>query len=91
MRLMRNPWTRAFLVWAAVCLAVALLLGMDAFAGLIRAQDACFYQGAPCPQAGHPKLIQLEVAFLGIPLVWGLGVVLGVVARAVAARRPHRR
>jgi hypothetical protein len=88
MRLLRSPWTRALLVWTVVLLAAAILVALDAMIGLYRADQACFFQYpvVPCPQAGDPLLFRLDFAFFGIPLIWLVGVLLGVVGRALARR-----
>jgi hypothetical protein len=67
---------------------MAVVLAADASAGLFDAQQACFFQRAPCPDDAHPKLAQLQFAFLGMPLIWLVGVMLGIVARVVDRRRP---
>ncbi len=88
MRMLRSPWTRGFLVWTVILLAVATLVALDAVIGLLRADDACFFQYplVPCPQAGDPLLVQLHFAFFGFPLIWLVGVLLGAVGRALARR-----
>ena len=86
MRRIRSPWTRAFLIWTVVSLVATLVVAADASAGLGDAQQACFFQTAPCPDGKHPKVVQLQFAFLGMPLIWVVGVMLGIVARAVDRR-----
>lgn len=86
MRRLRSPWTRAFLIWAGVSLVATLIVAADASLGLYNAQQACFFQTAPCPDASHVKVIQLQFAFLGMPLIWVVGVAAGAVARAVRGR-----
>jgi hypothetical protein len=83
---LKSPWTRAFLVWTIVALVAAIVVAVDAVIGLLRSADACFFQTGPCSQAGDPDVIQLQVAFFGIPLVWLLGVLVGAVGRAIAGR-----
>lgn len=86
MRMLRSPWTRAFLVWTVILLAAATLVALDAVIGLLRAADDCYFQAGPCSQAGDPDSVQLLFAFFGIPLIWLVGVLLGVVGRALARR-----
>jgi hypothetical protein len=86
MRRLRSPLLRAFLVWTVVLLAAAILLAFGAIIGFVRAQDACFFQTAPCPGSDDPNLVQLAVAFFGIPLIWLIGVLLGAIGQALAAR-----
>lgn len=89
MRVLRSPWTRAFLVWTVILAAAAILVAIGALIGLANADQACFlqYPVVPCPQSGDPLLVQLDFAFFGFPLIWFVGVLLGVVARALARRR----
>jgi hypothetical protein len=91
MRLIRSPWARAFLVWTVAFFAVAIVVALEALVSLGQAEQACFFEPVPCPVAGHPKLVQLDVAVFVIPLIWLVGVILGVVARAVADRRQRGR
>ena len=86
MRMLRSPWTRAFLVWTVMLLAAATLVALVAVIGLLRADDRCYFQIGPCPQAGDPDLVKLDFAVFGIPLIWLAGVLLGVVGRALAGR-----
>lgn len=86
MQMLRSPWTRAFLVWTAVLVAVATVLALGAVIGFLRADDECWFQSGPCPQAGDRNFVQLEFAVFGIPLIWLVGVLLGVVVRALARR-----
>ena len=84
---LRSPWVRLFLAWTVVLLGIATVVGIDALMGINRANDDCFFQTGPCPQAGDPDFVQLDVAFFVIPLVWLVGVLLGVVLRSVGGRR----
>jgi hypothetical protein len=84
MRRLRSPWTRAFLAWTVILLAAATLVAIDAVIGLLRAAERCYFQVGPCPQTGDPVPVELQFAFFGIPLIWVVGVLLGVVGRALA-------
>jgi type IV secretory pathway VirB3-like protein len=86
MRLIRSPWTRAFLVWTAVLAAAAIVLAVVAVMGLLRADDACFFQVGPCPEFGDVNHVRLVIACFGIPLIWLVGVLVGAVARVLAKR-----
>jgi hypothetical protein len=90
MRLLRSPWVRAFLIWTAVLLAAAAVVGIGAVIGLLRAADECFFQTGPCSQAGDTNSVLLAIAFFGIPLIWLAGVLLGVLGRTLASRRRRR-
>ena len=87
MRRLRNPWTRALLVWTAVLLAAATILAIGAVAGFLRSADDCYFQVGPCSQAGDPDVVRLQFAVFGIPLIWLVGVLVGVVGRMRAGRR----
>jgi hypothetical protein len=87
MRLLRSPWTRAFLVWTVVLLAAATVVAVDAVIGLLHTADECYFQIGPCSQAGDPDVVELQFAVFGLPLIWVVGVLLGVVGRAMARRR----
>ncbi len=90
MRRLRSPWVRAFLVWTFVLLAAAIVLAIGAMVGLLQAQNACFFQTAPCPGSDDPNLVLLGVAFFVIPLIWLIGVLLGAIGRALAGRTRNR-
>jgi nucleoside permease NupC len=87
MRLIKSPWTRAFLAWTIVLAGAAIVLAFVAVLGLLKADDACFFQIGPCPEFGDVNHVRLAIAFFGIPLAWLLGVLLGAVARVLARRR----
>jgi hypothetical protein len=86
-RLIRSPWTRAFLVWTIALAVAAILLAIVAVMGLLRADDACFFQVGPCPEIGDANHVRLAIAFFGIPLIWLVGVLVGALAHVLARRR----
>ena len=86
MRRMRSRWARGLLVWSLVLLGAMIVVAFDAVRGLYEAQQACFFQNVPCPQAGDPKEIQLTFAFFGIPLIWLIGLVIGIAGWAIKER-----
>ena len=86
MRLIHSPWARAFLVWTLVLAVAAILLALVAVIGLLRADDACFFQVGPCPEFGDVNHVRLAIAFFGIPLLWLVGVLFGAVARVLVRR-----
>ena len=71
------------MVWTVVLTAAATLLAITAVGGFLDSADDCWFQTGPCAQAGDPNFTRLEFAVFGIPLIWSVGVVLGVVARRV--------
>jgi hypothetical protein len=90
---MRSPWVRGLIAWSLVMLVVAIVVAFDAMRALYDAQQACFFTGTPetCPESGDPKEVQLAVAFVGIPLVWLTGLMIGIAGRAAAERNRRRR
>jgi hypothetical protein len=84
---LRSPWTRAFLAWTAALAFVAVILFVAAVVGFLGAADACYFQIGPCAQAGDANFALLQSAVFGIPMVWLVGVLVGVAARAVVRRR----
>jgi hypothetical protein len=87
MRRVRNPWLRGLIAWSLVLLVVAIVVAFDAISSLYDAQQACFFQTTtPCPEPGDPKEVQLAIAFVGIPLVWLTGLVIGIAGWAVTER-----
>jgi hypothetical protein len=85
-KLFRSRWTRAMLVWTIALVVLAIVLAVDAVIGLLRADDACFFQIGPCPEFGDANHVRLAVAFFGIPLIWLVGVLVGAVARVLLRR-----
>ena len=81
MRRLRSPWTRAFLVWTVVLVVAATLLAISAVGGFLNSAGDCWFEAGPCAQAGDANFVRLELAVFGIPLIWLVGVVVGVVAR----------
>ena len=93
MRPFRSKWARGVALWSLALLALAIVLAVTAVAGLIDAQQACFF-GFPsveCPDGQDGRVSLLTFAFFGIPLIWLAGVVVAIVGRAVATRRNERR
>ena len=87
MRLLRSPWRRAFLAWTVISLIMGVVLALDALNGISRAHEACFFQTGPCPELGNPDFVQLDFAFFGVPSIWMVGVLMGIIGRALAGRR----
>jgi hypothetical protein len=87
MRSPRSGWSRGRLVrilalWTLVMLIVAIALATQAMLTLNQAEQACFFNfpATPCPAADDPAVTRLTVALVGIPLAWGIGlVVIGLV------------
>jgi ABC-type Fe3+ transport system permease subunit len=83
---LRSPWTRAFLVLTVVMVLVAVVLFAAAVIGFLRSADDCWFQTGPCAQAGDANDMTLRIAVFGVPLVWLVGVFVGVAAHAWARR-----
>ena len=92
MRPFRSRWARGVALWSLALLVVAVVLAVTAVAGLIDAQQACFF-GFPsveCPDGQDWRVSLLTFAFFGVPLIWLAGLVVAIVGRAVVARRSER-
>jgi hypothetical protein len=92
MRTFRSTWAGGVALWSLALLVVAIVLAVSAVAGLIDAQQACFF-GFPsvqCPDGQDWRVSLLTFAFFGVPLMWLAGVVVAIVGRAVATRRNKR-
>jgi hypothetical protein len=87
MRRLRDPWTRAFLVWTGAMTLVAVGLFVLAVIGFIDAAEGCFVQTGPCSTAGDANFVTLQAAVFAVPAIWLAGVLVGVVARAIDRRR----
>jgi anti-sigma factor RsiW len=74
----RARWraVRPALLWTLGAFAVAVVIAVGAVASLVDAQQACYFQTAPCPSRDDPRLVWLAVAFFIVPLVWLLGLLL---------------
>ncbi len=93
MRPLSSRWARGVVLWTLVLLVVAIALAVSAVAGLIDAQQACFF-GFPsvaCPDGQDWRVGLLTFAFFVVPLIWLIGVVVALIGRAVAKRQRERR
>jgi Na+/proline symporter len=97
MRMPHAGWTRGRLVriivlWTLFMLIMAIALATEAMLSLNQAEQACFFNfpATPCPGADDPALTRLTVAFVGVPLAWGIGVVVIGLAWSVNRRNVSR-
>lgn len=83
-------YARGVVLWTVVLLVVAVFVVEQALESLMAADQACFfnYPSVACPSADDPAFVRLLFAFLGIPLIWLVGIVAVRVARS---RRRGRR
>lgn len=82
MRRTRGRLVPGLVLWTLVMLIVAIALATEAMLSLNQAEQACFFNfpATPCPAADDPALTRLTMAFVGVPLAWGIGlVVIGLV------------
>lgn len=82
MRRTRGRLVPGLVLWTLVILIVAIALATEAMLSLNQAEQACFFNfpATPCPAADDPALTRLTMAFVGVPLAWGIGlVVIGLV------------
>jgi hypothetical protein len=86
---LRSRWVRWVLLWTVVLLVIATVVAVAATASLYDAQQRCFlgYPSVPCPSGDDPRVGQLTLAFVGIPLVWLAGIGLTAVAWVVRQRQ----
>jgi hypothetical protein len=77
---------RPAIAWTLISFGVALVIAIAATASLNEAGEACSFGTVPCPDAGDPRLAWLLFAFVGVPLVWLLGLLL--LAVRSTGRRP---
>lgn len=78
----RGRLVPGLVLWTLVMLIVAIALATEAMLSLNQAEQACFFNfpATPCPAADDPALTRLTMAFVGVPLAWGIGlVVIGLV------------
>ena len=82
----RERWraARPAIAWTLASFAAALVIALVAMAGLVGAAEACSVGDNPCPEVADPWFRWLLVAFVGVPLVWLLGLLL------LAVRTPTR-
>ena len=67
---------RPALLWTLGSFAVSIVIAIAATTSLTDAQQACFYGADPCPAGDDPRLAWLVVAFVVVPVVWLLGLLL---------------
>lgn len=89
MRRMRVGLVRGLVIWTLFPLSVAVLLAAQAVVSLYVQGQSCFlnYPSVPCPSAADPAMARLTFAFVGVPLVWLIGIALAVLGRALLHRR----
>jgi hypothetical protein len=82
----RERWraARPALAWTLGAFGVALIIAIAATVGLGEAQQACASGTTPCPDAGDPRIAWILFAFVGVPVIWLLGLLL------LAVRAPTR-
>lgn len=91
MRRTRSGSVRAIALWTLLALMLGVTIAAQAALSLNDAQQACFfnYPAVPCPGGDAPAVGRLTFAFIGIPLIWVAGLVVGAVWRALARRKRH--
>lgn len=85
----RKRVIRAALLWTVPLISVAVLVAWEAMSSLYAGQQACFfnYSAVACPGGDDPAVARLTFAFFGVPAIWLLGIVVGLVALAVGRSR----
>ena len=89
----RSTWARAVVLWTVAMCVVGIAVAVFASASLIDAQQSCFveYPSVPCPGGQDWRVGLLAVAFIGLPLIWLVGLIAAVAGRAVSNVRRERR
>lgn len=90
---LRSRWARGVLLWTLALLVVAIGLAILASASLIDAQQRCFvdFPSVACPDGQDWRVGLLTFAFVGVPLVWVVGLIVSVAGRAASKRRRESR
>jgi hypothetical protein len=85
-RRVRFGW---LVLWTLIASLVAAAVVMGALVSLLDADQACFfgYPSVPCPGPDDPAIRILRLACIGLPSIWGAGIVV----LAWAGGRFHRR
>jgi hypothetical protein len=93
MHSLRSRWVRGLVLWTLAMLVVATVLAAGATVSLYDAQQTCFFEfpSVPCPDGQDWRVGLLTFAFLGVPLIWLVGLVVALVGRSVTKRRRERR
>jgi hypothetical protein len=76
-------------LWTALLLVLASLVAGEAISSLYAGNQACFfnYPADACPGGDDPATARLTFAFFGVPAIWLLGVIVGLVGLAVRRSR----
>ena len=77
---------RPAIIWTLVAFGVALVIAIASMGSLAASGQACFLGSEPCPAATDPRFSWLLFAFVGVPLVWLLGLLL-LAVRSTTRRR----
>lgn len=86
---LRSRRVRAVVLWTAAMFVLAVVVSVNAIAGLYGAQQRCFFESGvvPCPAGDDPRVAHLTFGLIGVPLVWVVGVVIGTLAWALKRHR----
>ena len=84
----RARWrvVRPAIVWTLAAFGLAVVIAFAAMRSLVATGQACFLGSQPCPDASDPRFSWLLFAFVGVPLLWLLGLLL--LAVRSTTRRP---
>ena len=93
MRRLRSRWLVGLVLWTLAMLVVATALAVGAMGSLYQAQQECVFgfPSVPCPGGQDWRIGLLTFAFLGVPLIWLVGLVVVLVWRSVTNGRRERR
>jgi hypothetical protein len=88
----RGRLARILVLWTLFMLIVAIALATEAMLTLNQAEQACFFNfpATPCPAVDDPAVTRLTMAFVGVPLAWGIGLVVIGLVWSIARRDASR-
>ena len=91
MRYTRIGIVRALALWTLLALVLGIAIAVQAALSLNDDQQACFfnYPAVPCPGGDARAVGRLTFAFLGVPLIWFAGLLVGSAWRALTRRKRH--
>ena len=90
---LRSNWARGVVLWTLALLVVAIAFAAFASASLVDAQQRCFveFPSVACPDGQDWRMGLLTFAFLGVPLIWLVGLIVAIVGRAISKVLRQRR
>ena len=90
---LRSRWARGVVLWTLALLVIEIGLAVFAAASLVDDQQRCFigYPSVACPDGQDWRVGLLTFAYIGVPLIWLVGLVVAIAGRAVSKMQRERR